>query len=78
MAEVVDCCMKVPIALGPGFAEAIYHRALLVELGERGITHYAQVRSYMRAVGVSLGLLVNFANAKLGPRRVEPRVGRHR
>ena len=33
--------------------------------------HYAQVRSYLKATGTRVGLLVNFAEAKLDPRRVE-------
>jgi GxxExxY protein len=33
--------------------------------------HYAQVRSYLRAVGKPVGLLVNFAEFQLDPRRVE-------
>jgi len=33
--------------------------------------HYAQVRSYLKAVGKSVGLLVNFADSKLDARRVE-------
>jgi len=33
--------------------------------------HYAQVRSYLKAVGKSIGLLVNFASSPLDCRRVE-------
>jgi len=33
--------------------------------------HYAQVRSYLKAVDKEIGLLVNFADFKLDPRRVE-------
>jgi len=33
--------------------------------------HYAQVRSYLKAVGKPVGLLVNFADFKLDARRVE-------
>ena len=33
--------------------------------------HYAQVRSYLKAVGKPIGLLVNFAEYKLDARRVE-------
>ncbi len=33
--------------------------------------HYAQVRSYLKAVGKSAGLLVNFADFQLDARRVE-------
>ena len=33
--------------------------------------HYAQVRSYLKAVQRPVGLLVNFADFQLSPRRVE-------
>jgi len=33
--------------------------------------HYAQVRSYLKAVGKEVGLLANFADYQLDPRRVE-------
>ena len=33
--------------------------------------HYAQVRSYLKAVGKPVGLLVNFADFQLDARRVE-------
>lgn len=33
--------------------------------------HYAQVRSYLKAVHKPVGLLVNFADFQLNPRRVE-------
>lgn len=33
--------------------------------------HYAQVRSYLMAVGKPIGLLVNFADCKLDARKVE-------
>ena len=33
--------------------------------------HYAQVRSYLKATGTSVGLLINFADFQLDPRRIE-------
>jgi GxxExxY protein len=33
--------------------------------------HYAQVRSYLKAVGKPIGLLVNFASSPVDCRRVE-------
>ena len=111
--DVIGCCIRVHMALGPGFLESMYHRALEIELAECGIPfdtekeitlmyhgrpigthrldlladgqlvvelktveqltgqHYAQVRSYLKATGTTLGLLVNFAEAALDPRRVE-------
>jgi GxxExxY protein len=34
--------------------------------------HYAQVRSYLKATGLQMGLLVNFSNDKADWRKVEP------
>jgi len=47
---------------------------LVVELKtveQLGKKHYAQVRSYLKAVDKQVGLLVNFADFKLDVRRVE-------
>jgi GxxExxY protein len=33
--------------------------------------HYAQIRSYLKALNKSLGLLVNFASHKIDVRRIE-------
>ena len=35
--------------------------------------HYAQVRSYLKAMNKSVGLLANFSDFQLDPRRVEPK-----
>ena len=35
------------------------------------VVHYAQVRSYLKATGLTVGLLVNFAKEKADFRRVE-------
>jgi len=98
--------------LGPGFVEAIYQRALAIELSKRGLSlatevdikieydgqivgrhrldlvvngralvelkaveelgkvHYAQVRSYLRATGLPVALLVNFSKVRADYRRV--------
>jgi GxxExxY protein len=105
--------VNVHKALGPGFLEGIYRRALLVELEESGLLvesekevavhfkgreigvhrldllveneiivelkaveeltrhHYAQIKSYLKATGLSVGLLVNFSKDKSDFRRVE-------
>jgi len=34
--------------------------------------HYAQIRSYLKAAGLNVGLLVNFASERADFRRVEP------
>ncbi len=47
---------------------------LVVELKtveKLGKDHYAQVKSYLRAAGQTVGLLVNFSTSKVDVRRVE-------
>jgi GxxExxY protein len=41
---VVDAALEVHRSLGPGFAEAVYEQALVVELGLRGIPFQRQVQ----------------------------------
>lgn len=41
-----------------------------------GKTHYAQIRAYLLASGISTGLLVNFAGHKADYRRIECSVGK--
>ena len=38
--------------------------------------YYAQVRSYLKAVNKDIGLLINFSDFKLDPRRVERKIRR--
>ena len=35
--QIIGCAMRVHSALGAGFLEAVYHRALLYELGKSGL-----------------------------------------
>jgi GxxExxY protein len=109
---IIDAIIKVHKVLGPGFGEAIYRRALVVELKKQNISvatevevsvayegqivgqyrldllvegtvivevkvvealskvHYSQIRSYLRATGLSVALLVNFDCPKADYRRV--------
>ena len=109
---ILGAALKVHRALGPGFLETIYARALEIELLERRIpfdrelkvlvlyggrrvgehkldllvrrtivvelkavrsldpVHFAIVRSYLRALGLQHGLLVNFAGVTLQAKRV--------
>lgn len=110
--KVIGCAIAVHRALGPGFLEGIYERALLVELRHHKVPfsfqkerpvfyrgeevgfqrydilvedclvlelkatkaiediHFAQVRSYLKALGLRHGLLLNFATMPLTIKRV--------
>ncbi len=110
---IIACVIKVHNALGPGFVEDIYRRALIIELEQQGFAietektvvvryegrevgrhrldllvnqqviielkaveqlaaaHYAQLRSYLKATSLTVGLLVNFGREKADTRRVE-------
>ena len=112
-SRIIEAVIKVHQSLGPGFVESIYHNALILELGRRGMAidtekrvpvyyegqivgthrldlaveheiiietktvtalnnaHYAQVRSYLRAANMKVGLLVNFSLEKADFRRIE-------
>jgi GxxExxY protein len=111
--QIIGCIVKVHRTLGPGFVEAIYRRALVIELRRCGLhvraemevevyyerehvgtqrldlvvndtvvlelkavpqlaaAHYEQLRSYLRASGLEIGLLVNFGRERSDFRRVE-------
>jgi hypothetical protein len=57
MRRTIGCAIAVHRALGPGFLESIYRKAMCIELD--GV-HRAQVISYLRTTGLKGGLLVNF------------------
>ncbi|HZB90753.1 MAG TPA: GxxExxY protein [Stellaceae bacterium] len=113
--SIIEAIIRVHTVLGPGFVEAIYHRALVIELRKRALAvehevevaieydgqmvgrhrldlivdrrvivelktveelskaHYAQVRSYLRATGLPVALLVNFSKEKADYRRIAHR-----
>lgn len=110
---IIEAIIRVHQTLGPGFLEAVYQRALLIELKKRGLrtelekevvveydgekvgshrmdlvvdgrvivevktverigkAQYAQVRSYLKATGLRVAILVNFAKEKADFRRIE-------
>jgi len=110
--RVIACAFEVSNALGAGFFEKVYEKALCVELEREGISfqcqkiivvkyksiivgeyitdivvegqlllelkavsalcseHEAQLMNYLKATGLSLGLLLNFGKPKLGIKRM--------
>jgi len=110
--QIMAAIFDVHKALGPGFLERIYKRALVEELTNRGLKveeekmfpviyndknigthrldiviedkvvielkavdrfsvhHGAQLKSYLKASGMKLGMLVNFSKNKVEYRRV--------
>jgi PD-(D/E)XK nuclease superfamily len=65
VTRVIGCAIRVHTALGPGFLESIYKKAMAIELKAEGL-------SYLRTTGIRVGLLINFRVAILphGLRRV--------
>ncbi len=110
--RILEAAVAVQRALGPGFLESVYQKAMEVALRHRGIAfeqqkevqvffeqenvgcrrldlvvgeeiivelkaakaledvHYAQVRSYLKATGLRVGLLLNFNAPTLVTKRV--------
>jgi GxxExxY protein len=42
MSRVIGACIEVHRHLGPGFLESVYHRAVCIELGIRGVPYDEQ------------------------------------
>jgi GxxExxY protein len=53
--SVIGLAMKVHRVLGPGFVEAVYQRALLVELRNAGLRAESERRVSVLYAGVSVG-----------------------
>ena len=110
--QIIGAAIEVHKALGPGFLESIYQKALEIELKNRGLSvetekeikiyfkhalvgihrldllvnrqvivelkaikefedsHTAQVLSYLKATGLNVGLLFNFAKSTVKIKRV--------
>lgn len=110
--RILAAAVEVHKALGPGFLESIYQKAMEVALEHRGIAfegqkeihvffegvdvglhrldlivagqiilelkavkafediHYAQVKSYLKATGLHVGLLLNFNATTLSIKRI--------
>jgi GxxExxY protein len=111
--KIIECVIAVHSELGPGFGEAIYHNAMVMEANKRQLNfesqapisiyydgqivgkhrldlvfggqvivelksveelakkHYSQLRAYLKATGLKVGLLVNFDEEKANFRRIE-------
>jgi GxxExxY protein len=110
--EIIGAGMEVHRTLGPGYLESIYQRAMIRELGGRGLpirtemavdilykgesvgrhrmdlivagevvvelkcvsklaeVHRAQTISYLKATGIAVGLVLNFAGTSLNWQRI--------
>jgi hypothetical protein len=69
--RVIGAVLEVSNTPGAGFLERVYERALLTELGLRGIrATAAQCLNYLRAPGRTLCLLVNFQKPKVEWKRI--------
>ena len=40
--KIIACCFRVHNELGPGFAEKIYHKALMIAFEDAGLTYEAE------------------------------------
>jgi len=54
MSATIGCAIAVHKALGPGFLESIYKRALRLELHANGLSHDHEVAVVVRYRGVEL------------------------
>ncbi len=110
--KILEAAVAVHKALGPGFLESIYQKAMEIALSHRGLSfeeqkeihiffedqevglhkidlivggeivvelkavkalediHYAQVKSYLKATGLHVGLLLNFNAPTLVIKRI--------
>ena len=53
--QIIECAIAVHKALGPGFIEAVYHNALMLEFAERGIRAEREVEVLVRYKGKLVG-----------------------
>lgn len=110
--KIIGAAIQVHKVLGPGFLEAVYQKALVLELQKLGLkvdcevpvtifydgvevgkhrldllvedqivvelkavnsfddSHFAIVKSYLKATGLKHGLLINFGKKIIDPKRV--------
>jgi hypothetical protein len=78
---IIGAAFTVSNALGCGFVEKGYENALAIELRQAGLKvkqqvpiagpHRAQCLNYLRASGLTLGLVINFGVPRLDVQRVQ-------
>jgi GxxExxY protein len=54
--KVRGACYTVHNSLGPGLLESVYHRALLYELGTRGLTTESEIPLSVYYKGIDIGV----------------------
>jgi GxxExxY protein len=54
--KVRGACYTVHNSLGPGLLESVYHRALLYELGTRGLTIESEIPLSVYYKGIDIGV----------------------
>ena len=64
MSQTIGCAIAVHRALGPGFVESIYRKAMCIELESRNLAYEKErsIRVTYKGVEIGLhgGLLINF------------------
>ncbi|MEK6622631.1 MAG: GxxExxY protein [Planctomycetota bacterium] len=53
--KVINACITVHKALGPGFLESIYHNALKIELGRRNLVVESEKEVKVKYLGIEVG-----------------------
>jgi len=53
--KIIACCFKVHNALGPGFGEKVYHKAVIVALKDEGLKSVSEKEYEVRFAGKQVG-----------------------
>lgn len=53
--KIIGCAMKVHSALGNGFQEVIYQRALAIEMEKQGLTYQREMEMSIYYAGINIG-----------------------
>lgn len=76
-ALVVDCAYNLHVEAGPGLMESVYEVVLARMLEERDVrvqrqvpVHAKQTHTYIRLLGLPIGLLINFGARSLQYKRL--------